>query len=96
MNRFRLFMLMCIVAITATAQTVPSHEITCNFIKQDKHVSVQSRPLVCDNKKWHVMRYSERQLMFGNYSKGAAEEYDLCFTQSNDTVINGQSYHNFD
>ncbi|MBO5024811.1 MAG: hypothetical protein J6C86_01550 [Bacteroidaceae bacterium] len=52
----------------------------------------QIRPLIEKGKSWHVRTYGPYSLVFGIYNEGPDEEYDLCFMEDADTVINGRTY----
>lgn len=54
---------------------------------------VQIRPFIEKGKSWHIRAYTPYSLEFGTYyTEGADEEYDLCFMEDADTVINGKTY----
>ncbi|MCD8237009.1 MAG: hypothetical protein LUD00_10245 [Prevotellaceae bacterium] len=52
----------------------------------------QIRPFIEKGKSWHIRTYSPYTLVFGIYNEGPDEEYDLCFMEDADTVINGKTY----
>ena len=52
----------------------------------------QIRPFIEKGKSWHIRTYGLQTLVFGTYNEGPDEEYDLCFMEDADTVINGKTY----
>ncbi|MCM1312722.1 MAG: hypothetical protein NC206_05375 [Bacteroides sp.] len=54
--------------------------------------SAQVKPFVEHGKSWHIRSYNSGTLVLGTYNDGPSADYDLCFMDDADTLVDGRKY----